>query len=322
MKRLLMLLLSVFSGLSVYASSERVISDEALESFVDSKLRMASEMAEHNLPVTSSYMKSSMKAEPFSVDLAGLDRLVLLTEGGEDGSGWDHAVWAEARLVRKDGTSVWLDEIPYAYAKAGEGEVLYNKNQDGRPIVVAGTRYGHALFCHADGMIIYDLSKEDFVRFEALVGIDDTSAAGSVYFKAVDRLPWDYLKDLSERYPADRQLMNSIFGNMDEWMKTDGIETEVVRHMASRLDDSSYYMGVLKNLQLEKDSRTRIKSLIRLIESIRKTLELQLELQWLNIQSVRLAYQDMCSYKGFDSEKYSPMLEELSSLCAEGFTGI
>ena len=204
MKRLLLLILSVFSGLSVYASSERVISDEALECFVESKLRMASEMAELNLPVTSSYMKSSMKAEAFSVDLAGLQKLVLLTEGGRDGSGWDHAVWAEARLVRKDGTSVWLDEIPYAYAKAGEGEVLYNKNQNGGPVTIAGKMYGHALFCHADGMIIYDLGKDDFVRFEALVGIDDTSATGSVYFKAVDRLPWDYLKDLSERYPADR----------------------------------------------------------------------------------------------------------------------
>ena len=147
MKRLLLLTLSLFAGLSIYASSERTISEEALERFVESKLRMAAEMAELNLPVTSSYMKSSMKAEAFSVDLTGLDRLVLLTTGGEDGSGWDHAVWAEARLIRKDGTSVWLDEIPYAYGKAGEGDILYNKNQDDGPIAVAGKRYGHLRNC-------------------------------------------------------------------------------------------------------------------------------------------------------------------------------
>ena len=322
MKRLLLLILSVFSGLSVYASSERVISDEALECFVESKLRMASEMAELNLPVTSSYMKSSMKAEAFSVDLAGLQKLVLLTEGGRDGSGWDHAVWAEARLVRKDGTSVWLDEIPYAYAKAGEGEVLYNKNQNGGPVTIAGKMYGHALFCHADGMIIYDLGKDDFIRFEAMVGIDDTSATGSVYFKAVDRLPWDYLKDLSERYPADRQLMTGLFGNLDMWMKTEGLESNVARQMASKLDDPSYYMGILQNLQSESNGKAKIKSLIRLMESIRKTLDIQSELKWLNLESVKLAYEDMCSYKGFDPEKYGPMLEELSSLCAEGFSGI
>ena len=144
MKRLLLLILSVFAGLTIYASSERTISEEALDRFVECKLRMATEMAEMNLPVTSSYMKSSMKAEAFSVDLTGLDRLVLLTEGGEDGSGWDHAVWAEARLIRKDGTSVWLDEVPYVYGWAGEGEILYNKNQDDGPIAIAGKRYGHS----------------------------------------------------------------------------------------------------------------------------------------------------------------------------------
>ena len=188
-------MLSVFSGLSVYASSERVISDEALECFVESKLRMASEMAELNLPVTSSYMKSSMKAEAFSVDLAGLQKLVLLTEGGRDGSGWDHAVWAEARFIRKDGSAVWLDEIPYAYGKAGEGGIIYNRNQDNEPIMIAGQRYEHSLFCHADGTVIYEFGKDDYVRFEAFVGIDDSSATGSAYFKAINHLPEEYIDD-------------------------------------------------------------------------------------------------------------------------------
>ena len=80
MKRLLLLILSVFSGLSIYASSERLISEEALECFVESKLRMASEMAELNLPVTSSYMKSSMKAEAFTVNLTGTPAAHLLPE--------------------------------------------------------------------------------------------------------------------------------------------------------------------------------------------------------------------------------------------------
>lgn len=121
MKRLLILTLSLLFNISLLAASEKPVSEAGLESFAEAKLRYMASLHEKNLPKTSSYMKSSMKAEAFSVDLSGMDRLILLTEGGEDGSGWDHAVWAEARFIRKDGSAAWLDEIPYAYGKAGEG---------------------------------------------------------------------------------------------------------------------------------------------------------------------------------------------------------
>lgn len=324
MKRLLILTLSLLVNISLLNATEKPVSEAGLECFAAAKIRYMTEMQELNLPKTSSYMKSSMKAERFSVDLTGMDRLILLTEGGEDGSGWDHAVWAETRLIRKDGTSVWLDEIPYAYGKAGEGEIIYNGNQDGEPIMIAGQKYGHSMFCHADGTIMYEFGKDEYVRFEAVVGIDDSSKTGSAYFRVINRFPDEYLDEAVKKYPEDRELLNLMIGSLDTWMKTEDIsmEAHAAGQLASKLHDSSYYLDRLKAIEAGKDFKIRTKNCIRLIESIKETLELQTALDWLNIPAVKLAYEDMCTCEGYDQKGYGQMLEELNSLAAKGFKGI
>ena len=324
MKRLLILTLSLLFNISLLAASEKPVSEAGLESFAEAKLRYMASLHEKNLPKTSSYMKSSMKAEVFSVDLSGMDRLILLTEGGEDGSGWDHAVWAEARFIRKDGSAVWLDEIPYAYGKAGEGEIIYNRNQDDEPIMIAGQRYEHSLFCHADGTVIYEFGKDEYVRFEAFVGIDDSSATGSAYFKAINHLPEEYIDDAVKMYPEDKELLTMMIGNLDKWMQTEDVtaETSVIKELASRLYDPSYYLDRLKFIKAGKDYKDRMAGCIRLIESIRKTAELQTALQWLNLPAIKMAYEDMCTHDSYDAKKYGVMLEELAELSANGFKGI
>ena len=51
--------------------------------------------------------------------MKGVDKLVLITAGGPDGSDYDQAVWGNARLIKADGTAVWLDEVPFEYGVAG-----------------------------------------------------------------------------------------------------------------------------------------------------------------------------------------------------------
>ena len=323
MKKVFLLTLSLLTSLSMLASGKSV-SEAGLDCFAEAKYRYIAKLKETNLPKTSSYMKSSMKAEAFSLDLAGMDKLVLITDGGEDGSGWDHAVWAEARLVRKDGSFVWLDDIRYAYGKAGEGSVIYDKNADNEPIRIAGKGYDHAIFCHADGVIIYDLPKDEYVRFEALVGIDDSSSTGSVRFIALNELPDRYLNDAAGKYPKDGELLSLMLGDLDRWMKDADmtIETGTARQLASGLDDPSYFLARIKELEAEKGCRTKIKGCIRLIEAIIEIRRLQTALSWIDIPAIQLAYEDMCTDKTYDSRKYGLMLNELASLTAEGFAGI
>ena len=55
-------------------------------------------------------------------------------------------------------------------------------------------------FCHANGTLVYPI-KGEYVRFEAEVGIDDTSSGGSVYFQALNVVPKFVGDELIAKYP-------------------------------------------------------------------------------------------------------------------------
>lgn len=48
-----------------------------------------------------------------------MEKLVLVTTGGPDGNSHDHGIWANARLITKDGKQIWLDKLDYEYGVSG-----------------------------------------------------------------------------------------------------------------------------------------------------------------------------------------------------------
>lgn len=275
------------------------------------------------MPVISTYKKLKEKAEPFVVDLKGVEKLVLITAGGPDGSDYDHAVWANARLIKADGTVVWLDEVKYEYAKAGWDRPRMNINAYNKGIVIAGKEYKHGVFCHANGTLVYPVNGE-YVRFEAEVGIDDSSAKGSVYFQALNVMPKQIGDELIEKYPAQLGMLSNMIGGLDIWLVTPdaSVEKQAVMALTGKLKDGSYYKQLVQQVDGEKDVNTKIRKYLELFEKIQGICALQNELQWLNIDAVKLAFADMSKQKGFDTAKYQPMLNELVMLCQNGFAGI
>ena len=138
------------------------------ESWIDASVKAKSELLaklkEAGMPVISQWVKHKQKAQPFSVDIKGLDKLVLVTAGGPDGTDYDQAVWANARLIKADGTEVWLDEVPYEYGVAGWAKPKMNTNAYDHEIIIDGKEYKHGVFCHANGTLVYPLNGE-YVRF-------------------------------------------------------------------------------------------------------------------------------------------------------------
>jgi hypothetical protein len=80
---------------------------------------------------------------PVDVDVRGYARLVLVADGGDDGTGWDHALWAEPRLLVEDGSERRLTDGPWVQAIAGWGEVSTEKAPSGGPMTVDGRRIAH-----------------------------------------------------------------------------------------------------------------------------------------------------------------------------------
>ncbi len=315
------LLLGIMSAL---ASPKKEIADTWADMAVKAKMDILVDLEKKGMPVVSAWMKRNVKAEPFVVSLKGLDKLVLVTEGGKDGSSYDHAVWGNARLIKKDGTFVWLDELRYESGKAGWGNPMINKNVYGNQIAIVGKKYPHGVTCHADGLLVYPLKKDEFVRFEAEVGIDDASYAGSAYFIALPALPSTYVEDFKKAYPEEYRFLLSLIGNLDNWLiaKDTSIEERILGSLLAELKDSSYYTEKLKSLSAEPSLALRSRELLALLKEISQVVELQNSLAWLNGTSVKLAFDDMKKSASFNVGKYEPMLNELSSLLKKGFSGI
>ena len=105
-------------------------------------------------------------------DVRGRARLVLVADGGEDGTGWDHALWEEPRLVMVDGTERRLTEERWVQASAGWGEVSTERSPSGAPMRVGGRAIRHGIAAHARSLVEYPLPPSAS-RFRAFAALDD-----------------------------------------------------------------------------------------------------------------------------------------------------
>jgi hypothetical protein len=111
------------------------------------------------------------------VDLRGAARLVLVTDGGEDGIGWDHTLWVEPKLIMLDKGQRRLTDLPWVQASAGWGVVSTKESPSGAAMSVGGRAVSFAISAHARSLVEYAVP-EGAVRFQAFAAIDDGAAAG------------------------------------------------------------------------------------------------------------------------------------------------
>jgi hypothetical protein len=123
--------------------------------------------------------------------VSGRARLVLVADGGEDGTGWDHAVWSEPRVVMADGSERKLTDERWVQASVGWGEASTERASSGGPMRVAGQPVRYGIAAHARSVIEYALPPSA-VRFRAFAAIDDgalTQASGATVRFQVYALP-------------------------------------------------------------------------------------------------------------------------------------
>jgi len=120
-----------------------------------------------------------LKPHPINVPLGAAKELKLVVTDGGNGFGKDHADWAEARLVRADGSVVYLSDVTettqgvrLVSAKQGWGKLGLDVSVEGNPLSIDGTVFKKGLGTHAVGEHVYALT-ESFDRFEAQAGLDD-----------------------------------------------------------------------------------------------------------------------------------------------------
>ena len=130
--------------------------------------------------------------------------------------------------------------------------------------------------------------------------------------------------ELIAKYPEQIGMLGAMMDGLDTWLITPdaSIEKQAVEAMVGKLKDGSYYKSVVQQIANEKDVNTQIRKYLELFEKLQDVYALQGELEWLNIDAIKLAFADMSKQKGFDAAKYQPMLNELVQLQQKGFSGI
>jgi formylglycine-generating enzyme required for sulfatase activity len=102
--------------------------------------------------------------------------------------------------------------------------------------------------------------------------------------------------------------------------KNTDTERALVLKLAAYLKDSSYIKNTIR--ETEKKVETQITGYQKLHKQVQRMLLLQSELKWLNMEAIRLAYEDMKRIEGFDAVKYLPILTELEQQVKQGFGNI
>ena len=104
--------------------------------------------------------------------------------------------------------------------------------------------------------------------------------------------------------------------------KNTDTERALVLKLAAYLKDSSYIKNTIRQIETEKKVETQITGYQKLHKQVQRMLLLQSELKWLNMEAIRLAYEDMKRIEGFDAVKYLPILTEQEQQVKQGFGNI
>ncbi len=323
MKYTLLVSFLALASVSVPAQTKQKKADTWIDASIKQKTELRESLLKVQMPVVSAWMKAKQSAAPISANLTGQTKLVLITSAGPDGNDWDWGTWANARLIKADGTAVWLDTLDPSFWRSGSGDIRKNVDLYGRPITIGEKKYDHSVLCHADGVLVYDLNKE-YVRFEAEVGLPDQSTVGSVYFRIMNTYPQEEANKLLAVYPNEIGPFIVYAGGLENWLTTTDASAEkaAVENVIAGLKDKSYFTKAIAQIETGRDVNQQIRSFLELYEKALRVSNLQASLSWLNMEAVRLAFADMKKMKGFDAAKYEPVMNELERQVKQGFNGI
>ncbi len=136
-------------------------------------------------PFESETMRGGEAARPIQVPLAGARELYLFVTGVPDVK-WAVANWAEARLIRADGSAESLTKATNFTVLQGRWERdLTLKSGLYQKLRMNGQTFDRGLNVQADSAIRVPLDGS-FVRFEAVIGLDDWAGTnGSVRFSVL-----------------------------------------------------------------------------------------------------------------------------------------
>jgi lysophospholipase L1-like esterase len=142
----------------------------------------------------SGRMTGSSATKQVAVDVSGATSMKLVVTNADDGAAYDHADWANARLLAgtqqppPPPTNAYVSDLPFTVTANGWGPPEKDRSNgetgasDGHTITLNGTTYAKGLGVHASSDLSFNLNGQ-YNYFFSDVGIDDEVSGGSVVFQ-------------------------------------------------------------------------------------------------------------------------------------------
>ncbi|MDD5132180.1 MAG: NPCBM/NEW2 domain-containing protein [bacterium] len=152
----------------------------------------------------SGWLRGTNDAKKVDIDVNNIEYLYLKVTDNGDGGNYDHADWADAKLLRivwfaSDYTpeASWLSDFSWWTTPLnGWGGVKIDKSTDNHTLTIQGQQYYKGLGVHSYSEIVYKLNSKPYSRFTCDVGVDDEcSGQGSVVFEV-----WGSYDDIGSKF--------------------------------------------------------------------------------------------------------------------------
>lgn len=320
-------ILNIVFVLSLLVSGVRAESIDSNKNWSQSVLKLKKEIKNvlgERFPFHSQVLRKGDKPEKFSVDISGVENLVLITDGTKDGNGWDHAVWADVKLYKADGSFDYLDMLEIVSGHAGYWKPLKNINGHGNKLSIQSKKYDHGIFLHADGEAVFNVNNE-YVRLEALVGIDDESNHRASVRFVVQNVSAQLVKEqLLTQFPKIGTLFfNKLKGSTISWLTSNDSSAEklVVSNLVSLLDQPGHFENLLKGVNTLPKSE-QLGKYLDLFERASIIYNLQNELKWINPEAIRLAFDNMSANSDFKASEYKSKLDFIEEVYSASIDGM
>ncbi|MDR0795465.1 MAG: SUMF1/EgtB/PvdO family nonheme iron enzyme [Tannerella sp.] len=97
---------------------------------------------------------------------------------------------------------------------------------------------------------------------------------------------------------------------------------DTVLTISSLLKNDRYFRLAAQRIEADQNEQNRNLLFQQLFDDATAVYRLQEELEWLNMDAIRLAFADMKQSKSYNPAKYQPLMTELEQLVKKGFDGI
>ncbi|BDD11869.1 hypothetical protein FUAX_43010 (plasmid) [Fulvitalea axinellae] len=263
-------------------------------------------------PKKTRVFKRYEKAEKFSADITGLDRIILLVEDAGSKTIRDQGVWANPRLIDAKGNATPLIGLEWDNAVSGWRETMKNMSLFFRTPKIGEKFYEDAITTCAYGRVEYKLDKK-YVRFEAEVGVEAQGGRdqSSITFSLLAFDPETVTNRIKRDFPVEMKLYEVLSGDVRGAYFTDagfGNEKQALEKILAKLDRPDYMRNKAKALLAQGADSEQLLSLFWKIGEI---VDAQDNLGLVNFEAMRLSvtHMDKAFKDKYNGRKYLAQLK-------------